>query len=234
MIRIRGGTSRWFLAVGVIAVAVAAAGCQSSPDRGSAAARGAPSVVHDAPSPSSSPGDAVGNRPPAPPVGGKSTNAAPVPKVHEPGGRKPTGPPPTLRPPLLPRCHTADLAVEVGQADSGMGRTGLNLALVNRSTHRCRIYGYGGVQLLDAAGAALPSQQVRSGSPSPQLITLRPGGRAYSVLIWVFSREVPPCYDSAFLLVTPPDETAPIRVAFSQTVCGNGRISQGAYQTTPM
>jgi hypothetical protein len=36
------------------------------------------------------------------------------------------------------------------------------------------------------------------------------------------------------LLVTPPDETNPIRVAFTQTVCANGRISQRAYQTTPI
>ena len=123
--------------------------------------------------------------------------------------------------------------MEVGQSDSGTGHTGLNLALVNRSTHPCRIYGYGGVQLLDAAGAALPTQQVR-GRPAPQPIMLRPGGRAYSSLIWVFSPEAPPCSGSAFLLVTPPDETKSIRVAFSHTVCGNGRIQQGAYQTAPV
>jgi Protein of unknown function (DUF4232) len=136
--------------------------------------------------------------------------------------------------PTLPsRCHTADLAVEVGQADSATGHTGLNLALVNRSTHPCRIYGYGGIQLLDAAGAAQPTQQVR-GWPGPQLITLRPGDRAYSALTWVFNPEAAPCSDSAFLLVTPPDETESIRVAFSHTVCRNGRIQQGAYQTAPL
>ena len=147
------------------------------------------------------------------------------PSTGDGAGRRP--PPTELR-----RCHTADLAVEVGQSDSGMGHTGLNLALVNRSSHFCGIYGYGGVQLLDAAGAGLPTQQVRGG-PAPQLIMLRPGGRAYSSLTWVFSPEAPPCSGSAFLLVTPPEETLSIRVAFSHTVCGNGRIQQGAYQTAP-
>jgi hypothetical protein len=183
-----------------------------------------------APSTSSSPGDTVGNRPPATPIGGEPTGGAPVPKVGGPGGGAgPTRP----TPPKPPRCHTADLAVEVGQSDSGMSHTGLNLALVNRSTHRCRIYGYGGIQLLDGAGAALPTQQVRS-SPTPQLITLRPGDRAYSALVWISNPEALPCSGSAFLLVTPPDETQSIRVPFSHTVCRNGQIQQGAYRTTPI
>jgi hypothetical protein len=78
-------------------------------------------------------------------------------------GKDRTGPPR----PATPRCHTADLALEVGQADSGTGHTGLNLALVNRSAHRCRIYGYGGLQLLDAAGAALqPCRSAAGHDPS--------------------------------------------------------------------
>ena len=204
MTRISGVRSRWLLAVGGVAVAAAAVACQSSPDdEGPAVVGGVPSVVQAAPSPSSPPGDAVDS------------------------GR--TRPPPTE----LRRCHTADLAVEVGQSDSGVGHTGLNLALVNRSTHYCGIYGYGGLQLLDASEAALATQQVRGG-PAPKLIILRPGGRAHSSLTWVFSPEARPCAAPASLLVTPPDETESIRVAFSHTVCGNGRIQQAAYQTAPV
>jgi len=208
MTRIRGVRSKWLLAVGGVVVAVGAVACQSSPERVPAGPGGVGPVVQGSPSPSSSPGD---------------------PKVDSTGGTDPTRPAPSGP----SRCHTADLAVEVGRSDSGTGHTGLNLALVNRSTHPCRIYGYGGVQLLDAAGAALPTQQVR-GRPAPQPITLRPAGRAYSVLTWVHSPEAPPCSSSAFLLVTPPDDTKSIRVAFSHTVCENGRIQQGAYQTTPI
>jgi hypothetical protein len=134
--------------------------------------------------------------------------------------------------PATPRCHTADLALEVGQDDSGTGHTGLNLALVNRSAHRCRIYGYGGVQLLDAAGAAQHTLQERGG-PRPELVTLRPGDRAYSVLTWIHSPEAPPCSNAAFIQVIPPDETKPIRARFTYAVCGNGVLSQGAYQPDP-
>ena len=113
-----------------------------------------------------------------------------------------------------------------------MGHTGLNLALVNRSTHRCRIYGYGGVQLLDAAGAALHTLQDRDG-PRPELVTLRPGDRAYSALTWIHSPEAPPCSNAAFLQVIPPDETEPIQARFAYGVCGNGVLSQRAYQPDP-
>jgi len=107
---------------------------------------------------------------------------------------------------------------------------GGDLALVNRSAHHCRIYGYGGVQLLDAAGAALPTRQERNG-PRPELVTLRPGDRAYPALTWIFSPEVPPCANPAFLQVIPPDETEPIRARFAYGVCGNGVLSQRPYQS---
>jgi hypothetical protein len=113
-----------------------------------------------------------------------------------------------------------------------MGRTGVNLALVNRSAHRCRIYGYGGVQLFDATGAALPTRQERGGS-RPEPVTLGPGDRAYSALTWLHRPEAPPCANAAFLQVIPPDETAPIRAGFTHTVCGNGALSQGAYRPDP-
>jgi hypothetical protein len=229
MTMIRGARSRWLLTVGGVVVAAAAVACQSSPDRAPAGPGGVSPVVQGEPPPSSSPGHAIGNRLPAPAVGGRPTSRPAVPKVGGTGGTRPTRP----APPGPSRCHTADLAVEVGQSDSGMGHTGLNLALVNRSTHPCRIYGYGGMQLLNAAGGPLPTRQVRDGS-APQLVMLLPGGRAYSSLLWVSSPEAPSCSGSAFLLVTPPDETESIRVAFTHTVCENGRIQQGPYQTTPV
>jgi hypothetical protein len=200
------GRFRLLLASGGVVLA-AAVGCQSSPDPAPAAPATAPAVVPAAPPPV----DHTSTRP-------DSTTS----------GKDRTGPPR----PTTPRCHTADLALEIGQADSGMGRTGLNLALVNRSAHRCQIYGYGGVQLLDAAGAAVHTVQ-RRGGPRPELVTLQPGDRAYSALTWIHSPEAPPCSDPAFLQVIPPDETEPIRARFTYAVCGNGALSQRAYQPNP-
>jgi hypothetical protein len=112
-----------------------------------------------------------------------------------------------------------------------MSHTGLNLALVNRSTHRCRIFGYGGIQMLDAAGAALPTHQDRGHGAT--LLTLGPGDRAYSSLFWISNTDAVPCFSPTFLLVTPPDETRSLRAPFTHTVCGNGVVSQGAYQLDP-
>ena len=206
MTRILAGRSRWLLASGGVVLA-AAVGCQSAPDPPPASPATAPGVVQAAP----------------PPVDHTATTPD-----STTSGQDRTSPPR----PATPRCHTADLALEVGQDDSGTGHTGLNLALVNRSAHRCRIYGYGGVQLLDATGAAVHTVQERSG-PRPELVTLRPGDRAYSALTWIFTAEAPPCSIAAFLQVIPPDETEPIRARFAYGICGNGVLSQRAYQPDP-
>ena len=206
MRRILAGRSRWLLAAGGVVLA-AAVGCQSAPDPAPAAPATAPAVVPAAP----------------PPV----DHTATTPDSTTGGTDRPTPPPPGT-----PRCHTADLALEVGQDDSATLHTGLNLALVNRSTHRCRIYGYGGVQLLDAAGAAQHTLQERSG-PRPELVTLRPGDRAYSALYWISSPDAQPCSTAAFLQVIPPDETKPIRARFAYGVCGNGVLNQRPYQPNP-
>ncbi len=115
-----------------------------------------------------------------------------------------------------------------------MGHLDVDLILTNRSAHPCRLYGYGGVQLLDGAGSWLPTQQVRVPQPAPRLITLKPGAHAYSWLDWIFSPEGPPCEQPAFLLVTPPDETEPIKTTFAQRVCEGGRIWQRSYQPAPI
>jgi hypothetical protein len=215
MNEIPGGARRWLLAAGGV-VLVAAAGCQSTPHPGVAAPATAPAITQPAP------------------ANGAPANGAPA--GGEPADRTsstPTGAPTTSRPTPPPRCHTADLSLEVGEADSGMGHTGLNLALINRSTHSCRIYGYGGIQLLDANGAARPTHQDR-GRPAPTLTTLRPGDRAYSVLTWLSTSDALPCYAASFVLVIPPDETQQIRAPFRHQVCGNGVLSQGPYQSTPV
>ena len=83
-----------------------------------------------------------------------------------------------------------------------------------------------------AAGTALHTLQERSG-PRPGLVTLRPGDRAYSALTWLHSPDAQPCSNAAFLQVIPPDETEPIRARFAYGVCGNGVLSQRAYQPDP-
>ena len=67
------------------------------------------------------------------------------------------------------------------------------------------------------------------GQPTPSLLTLQPGDRAHSPLFWISTTDAAPCFTASALLVTPPDETEPLRAPFTHTVCGNGIIGQGAY-----
>jgi hypothetical protein len=134
------------------------------------------------------------------------------------------------------RCHTAELRARLHALDSAAGQRYAALILTNRSTSTCRVYGYGGIQLLDAARRPVPTQQVRDPNSPPRLVSLRPGASAYSRLHWGVvpsgsESQTGPCEPTAsYLLVTPPDETQPITVAWSYgMVCQRGRIEQTAY-----
>ncbi len=134
------------------------------------------------------------------------------------------------------RCHTADLAARLRALDSAAGQRYVAVVLTNRSTRTCVVYGYGGVQLLDAARRPLPTNQVRDRLVPPRLVRLGPGASAYSRLHWGVvptgtESQTGPCEPTpAHLLVTPPDETQPITVAWSYgPACQQGRIDQTAY-----
>jgi hypothetical protein len=134
------------------------------------------------------------------------------------------------------RCHTADLTAGLHHLDPGAGQRYEVLVLTNRSTSTCRVYGYGGIQLLDATRRPLPTHQLRSPYARPRLVTLRPGASAYTVLHWTVAPDKTeattwPCEPTpSYLLVTPPDETQPITIAWSaDSVCQHGSIGQPAY-----
>jgi Protein of unknown function (DUF4232) len=212
-----GNNARWPVGVAGVAMAAMLAGCHSvaSPPATALATTPAPDATATTAPAAPAPSSTATIRPTLRPVG--SARPAPLPV--------PAGP---------VRCHTADLGVSFGQSDAGQGHMGVNLILTNRSTHRCRLYGYGGVQLLDEGGNWLPTEQVRISEPAPQLMLLKSGAHAYSALNWIFSPEGPPCEQSAFLLVTPPDETEPIKTAFAERVCAGGQIGQRSYQPAPL
>jgi len=190
---------------------------------------------------------------------GRSTDStANGPIVSTPGATTPaTGPPtptPTDRtagapvPPTTPtgpdRCHTADLTAGLHNLDAAAGSRYATVVLTNRTRSTCRIYGYGGVQLLDAARHPLPTHQIRDPGTPPRPVLLRPGGSASSGLHWSplpdgTESQTGPCQPTpTYLLITPPDETQPITVPWSSSepACSHGRIGQTAYVagTTPI
>lgn len=133
----------------------------------------------------------------------------------------------------MARCHTdglqASLAPEPGSAGNGHAW----VVLRNTGATPCRIYGYDGVQLVDADGRPMPTRQVRVASPRPSLVTVAPGATARSQLRW---GTVPGTGDSSShpclprpsrLAVIPPDETRPISVPWRLgRVCERGTLYQ--------
>lgn len=136
------------------------------------------------------------------------------------------------------RCSTGQLAGALRAGDAGAGQRSAVLVLTNRGERACRLDGYGGVLLVDPAGRALPTRQVRDPQRAPESVVLEPGAAGSSLLRWTVvpgagDRTTGPCQPApGALQVIPPDERAHLSVAWSAgPVCGGGRITQGAYRS---
>jgi hypothetical protein len=120
------------------------------------------------------------------------------------------------------RCHTSELAASLAPGDAGAGQRYATLSLTNTSSRTCTVFGYGGLQPLDAAKRELPITLTRdTGRPAP-LVRLVPGAKVGRTIHWgaVPSGEQP-CPTPAYASIIPPDETAPLLIRWSLgPVCG--------------
>ena len=176
-----------------------------------------------------------------------ATTPATGPPTPTPTSTDRTAGPPAPVPPTTPtgpdRCHTADLTARLHNLDPAAGSRYATVVLTNRTSSTCRVYGYGGVQLLDATRHPLPTHQIREPGTPPHPVLLRPGGSASSQLHWSplpdgTESQTGPCQPTpTYLLITPPDETQQITVPWSSSeACSHGLILQTAYVagTTPI
>ncbi|MFD5304396.1 MULTISPECIES: DUF4232 domain-containing protein [Streptomyces] len=113
------------------------------------------------------------------------------------------------------RCRTGELRAEVGRVDPGAGQRNFPIVLTNTSDRTCTVRGYPGAAFVDASGGQLGPDPARAPS-SPGTVTLAPGKSAWAGLSFSSpqisgARTATP----AALLVTPPDEHDPIRVAWT-------------------
>lgn len=134
------------------------------------------------------------------------------------------------------RCTAAMLTGTVEPKNADAGRRNATLVVRNKSKQACTLWGFGGLDLLDADKNSLPTNAERNLDPVPTLVQLRPGGSAAKTLQWsvVAVADEPdsgPCQPSASSInVTPPDETAPFEVDFEfGPVCDHGRLDTSAY-----
>jgi len=125
------------------------------------------------------------------------------------------------------RCHTTSLSGRLGFIQGAAGSRFGPLVLTNRSRSTCTLEGYIGGQLYNAAGRRLPTRIVRDRSRPINVVTLRPGQRAFADLHWSAIRTGPilACPQPRSLAVTPPDERTQLRVRWTAgLVCRGGRI----------
>ncbi|GAA3847331.1 DUF4232 domain-containing protein [Saccharothrix violaceirubra] len=145
-------------------------------------------------------------------------------------------PTPTGIAPVTTRCTAAGLTGKVENTDAGAGNRYAKFVVTNTSAAQCTLTGYSGFQLLDAAGSPLPTALERVADPAPAPVTLAPGGSAAANLHWTVvpagdETQDGPCRpEAANAAAIPPDETAPLTVAWGLgPVCGGGRIEISAF-----
>ncbi|HEU5475416.1 MAG TPA: DUF4232 domain-containing protein [Actinophytocola sp.] len=136
----------------------------------------------------------------------------------------------------VPRCETGWLTGSVRPLEPAAGNRYAQLVLTNTGGPLCAMYGYGGLQLVDAQGTPNPTDLVRTPDPGPTLVSLKPGEAAVKKLHWtvVPSGDEPttgPCQPpSAGAKVIPPDETTALSVNYDfGSVCAGGKIEGSAY-----
>jgi hypothetical protein len=134
------------------------------------------------------------------------------------------------------RCNASTLSGEIVAGDAAAGNRYAKLVVTNTGKTACTLYGYGGMQLVDAAGKPNPTKLDREGDPGPSLVTLEPGQKANKNLHWgaVPDGSEPttgPCEPaSTGATVIPPDETQHFTVKFDfGSVCEKGEIDGSAY-----
>jgi Domain of unknown function (DUF4232) len=160
-----------------------------------------------------------------------ATRSAPAPATSAPATPGPATPGSTAPPtrsgpssgaPSLSRCHTAGLSASLTPGDPGAGQRFATLMLTNTSTRACTIFGYGGLQPLDAAKQQLPITLSRNTGRPPRLIQLAPGTSVGRTIHW---NAVPPssqpCPIPVYAAIIPPDETSALVIGWSLgPVCG--------------
>jgi hypothetical protein len=112
------------------------------------------------------------------------------------------------------RCHTSELSASVGRNNPGAGQENFPVVLTNESSRTCTLYGYPGTAFVDASGKQLGPDPKRS-SAEPETVKLAPGRSAWAGLSFA-NPEVSGAGTAtpAALLVTPPDEEDPLKVAW--------------------
>jgi hypothetical protein len=121
----------------------------------------------------------------------------------------------TAAPAASSRCHTSDLKAAIGPNSPGAGQENFSIVLTNTSQRTCTVFGFPGVGFLNSAGQQVSVDPERT-SAEKSVVKLAPGRSAWAPMTFANPgitgvTTVTP----ASVLVTPPDEKAALKVAWS-------------------
>ena len=128
------------------------------------------------------------------------------------------------------RCHSAQLAVYVGRSGAALGHIGVTVNFKNVSTETCTLYGYPGLQMLNAAGHPIQTDVLRGTaytSIPEHTVTLVSHAEAAFDLGFDDSTGygLDKCPTSARVEITPPNAYRPITITWCIQPYGGGTIS---------
>lgn len=131
----------------------------------------------------------------------------------------------------LASCRSAQLAVHSEWGGVGMGTIVESAVFTNVSSSRCSLAGYPRLQMLNAAGARLPTL-IRHGGPAAPIrarpVPLTPGAHASFYITFENSTGFgsASCPTSALVRITPPGDKTPISIPWRLNPYGGSTIAR--------
>lgn len=126
-----------------------------------------------------------------------------------------------------PACGNRALTVTATRTDGATGHGNFILLFKNKTTHTCTLYGYPGLDALNAAGGVMRSARrtltgfTGGSTQGLQTIRVRPGRFASADVEWLNFNPVTTgaCRFSHSVAATPPNTSHTVRLARSVSVC---------------
>ena len=145
------------------------------------------------------------------------------------------------------RCRPGQLRASFIPLGAATGHVGAEVVFRNASASDCRLFGYPGLKMLNASGAALPTTVSRGGSflfpaVAPHLVGLAPGQTASFDIEYGDNPtgNPPPTYQkacpaAATLKITLPDDVTAVRAGVTMAPCkGDLTVSPVVAGTAPI
>ena len=125
-----------------------------------------------------------------------------------------------------PRCRLSQLSLAQPKSTGAAGSVRMRFVFTNVSATTCKLFGYPGMQLLNARGAALPTYVARGTStvvpPEPEADVVMTHSQHAS--FYAGYSNVPtggqPCKVSTSVEVTPPNDTKHFTLKLAIAPCG--------------